>query len=54
VNERMPNAFWKIQKLDKNLPNWGAVAGRWPTFISETPGIAAKGQRPTTDSRLLQ
>jgi len=21
VNERMPNAFWKIQKLDKNLPN---------------------------------
>ena len=21
VNERIPNAFWKIQKLDKNLPN---------------------------------
>ena len=21
VNERMPNAFWKIQKLDKNFPN---------------------------------
>jgi Protein of unknown function (DUF2961) len=21
VNERLPNAFWKIQKLDKNLPN---------------------------------
>ena len=21
VNERMPNAFWRIQKLDKNLPN---------------------------------
>ncbi|MGA9798764.1 MAG: glycoside hydrolase family 172 protein [Terriglobales bacterium] len=21
VNERMPKAFWKIQKLDKNLPN---------------------------------
>jgi hypothetical protein len=21
VNERMPNAFWKIQKLDQNLPN---------------------------------
>jgi Protein of unknown function (DUF2961) len=21
INERMPNAFWRIQKLDKNLPN---------------------------------
>ena len=21
VKERLPNAFWKIQKLEKNLPN---------------------------------